>query len=50
MSDRLFSINNGIIHVCHPVTYLECDVEISNKSVYPFQSYEALYWAGVCFT
>ena len=48
MSDRLSSINNEIIHVCDPVTYFECDVKISDESVYPLQSYETLYWAGVC--
>ena len=41
MSDRLSSINKCIIiYVCDPVTYFECDVKISDESVYPFQSYE----------
>ena len=32
------------------MTYFECDVKILNESVYPFQSYDTLYWAGVCVT
>ena len=35
-------------YVCESVTYFECDVKISDESVYPFQSYETLYLAGVC--